>query len=115
MRLLAGSEMPSMLPDPGTTEAIEFGCTCRVIAHQSATDEAEPAEMLTVRDANCPLHAIPIGATRPTEGSSLQCDGGPVTAQRWRMRWPRPEPVVRNVASWRAPSVFRAAASRSPA
>ena len=49
---------------PGTTEAIELGCTCRVIAHQSATDEAEPAEMLTVPDANCPLHAIP---TRPNQ------------------------------------------------
>ena len=64
MRPLAGSEMPSMLPEPGTTEAIELGCTCRLIAHQSATDEAEPAGMLTVPDANCPLHAIP---TRPNQ------------------------------------------------
>ena len=78
MRSLAGSEKPSLLPDPGTTEVIELGCTCRVIAHQSATDEAEPAGMLTVPDANCPLHAeFPLGPTRPTEGSSLQCDGGP--------------------------------------
>ena len=33
MRSLAGSEKPSLLPDPGATEAIELGCTCRVIAH----------------------------------------------------------------------------------
>jgi hypothetical protein len=63
MRPLAGSEMPSMLPEPGTTEAIELGCTCRVIAHQFATDEAEPAGMLTVPDTNCPL-TIP---TRPNQ------------------------------------------------
>ncbi len=46
------------VPEPGTIEAIEFGCTCRVIALRSATDEAEPAGMLMVTDANCPLHSI---------------------------------------------------------
>ena len=51
--------MPSLLPEPGTTEATEVGCTCRVIAHQSTTDEAEFVGMLTVPDSNCPLHAIP--------------------------------------------------------
>jgi hypothetical protein len=51
--------MPSLLPDPGTTEVIGLGCTCRVIAHQSTTDEAVSVGMLMVPDSNCPLHAIP--------------------------------------------------------
>jgi hypothetical protein len=46
----------SLLPEAGTTEAIERGCTCRSIGHWSATDELEPAGMLLVPDANCPLH-----------------------------------------------------------
>jgi hypothetical protein len=44
------------LPAPATTEAIELGCTCRVIAHASATNEGEPAGVLIAPDANCPLH-----------------------------------------------------------
>jgi hypothetical protein len=36
--------------------AIELGCTCHSIAHNSATDEREPAGMLLVPDSNCPLH-----------------------------------------------------------
>ncbi len=46
------------VPEPRRIEAIEFGCTCRVIAHQPATDKAEPAGMLMVTDANCPLYSI---------------------------------------------------------
>lgn len=46
----------SALPRPGTTEAIESGCTCRFIGHVSNTDELEPAGMLMIPDANCPLH-----------------------------------------------------------
>jgi hypothetical protein len=44
------------LPKPGTAEAIELGCTCRVISHDSHTDEPEPAGMLAAPDANCPIH-----------------------------------------------------------
>jgi hypothetical protein len=51
-------------PQPGTTEAIELGCTCRIIGHDSATDEVEPAGLLLVPDPNCPLHAT---AARPEE------------------------------------------------
>ena len=29
------------------------------------------------------------------------------TEQRWRMRWPGPEPVVRNVVNWRNSATFR--------
>lgn len=43
-------------PRPGTMEAIEAGCTCRFIAHDSKTDELEPAGMLMLPDATCPLH-----------------------------------------------------------
>jgi hypothetical protein len=46
----------SLLPEPGTAEAIELGCTCHAIGHTSATDEQEPAAMLTLPDPNCPLH-----------------------------------------------------------
>ncbi len=48
------------LPAPGTTEAIEQGCTCRLISHQSKTDEVEPAGLLVAPDPNCPVHG---GAT----------------------------------------------------
>jgi hypothetical protein len=44
------------LPRPGTAEAIELGCTCPVIAHESHTDEPEPSGMLVAPDANCPIH-----------------------------------------------------------
>jgi hypothetical protein len=58
----------SSLPEPGTTEAIEPGCTCRSIGHSSATDEQEPAGMLMVPDPNCPLHgAAPIGDDKSIE------------------------------------------------
>jgi hypothetical protein len=52
------------IPQPGTTEAIELGCTCRFIGHESATDELEPAGLLLVPDPNCPLHAT---AARPEQ------------------------------------------------
>jgi hypothetical protein len=44
------------LPRPGTTEAVEIGCTCRFIGHQCKTDELEPVGMLMAPDADCPLH-----------------------------------------------------------
>lgn len=46
----------SALPRPGMTEAIESGCTCHFVGHVSNTDELEPAGMLMIPDANCPLH-----------------------------------------------------------
>ena len=51
-----------LVPSPGTAEAIELGCTCQLIAHESGTDEREPAGMLMVPDSNCPLHG---SATQP--------------------------------------------------
>ncbi len=44
------------LPRPETAEAIELGCTCRLIGHESNTDELEPAGMLSAPDPNCPVH-----------------------------------------------------------
>ncbi len=52
------------VPRPGTTEAIELGCTCQVIGHVSDTDEQEPAGMLEGPDPNCPLHGA---AAEPEE------------------------------------------------
>lgn len=46
----------TLVPPPGTTEALELGCTCQLIAHESATQEKEPAGMLIDPDRNCPLH-----------------------------------------------------------
>ena len=54
MRVSAMSD--DSLPKPGTAEAIELGCTCRVIGHESHTDELEPAGMLAAPDASCPVH-----------------------------------------------------------
>jgi len=44
------------LPRPGTPEAIELGCTCRVIGHDAKLEEAAPSGMLTASDTNCPVH-----------------------------------------------------------
>jgi hypothetical protein len=46
----------TVVPVPGTTEAVELGCTCQFIAHESATREREPAGMLIDPDPDCPLH-----------------------------------------------------------
>jgi hypothetical protein len=46
----------SAVPAPGTTEALELGCTCHLIAHEVLTQEREPAGMLIDPDPNCPLH-----------------------------------------------------------
>jgi hypothetical protein len=46
----------TLVPSPGTTEALELGCTCQFIAHDAATQEREPAGMLIDPDPNCPLH-----------------------------------------------------------
>jgi hypothetical protein len=43
-------------PAPGTTEALELGCTCQFIARDAASQEREPAGMLIEPDPNCPLH-----------------------------------------------------------
>jgi hypothetical protein len=60
--------MPSMLPEPGTAEAIELGCTCHSIAHSSGTDEREPAGMLMIPDQNCSLHgSAPLSHDKPIE------------------------------------------------
>ena len=39
-----------------TTEALELGCTCQVIAHEVADQEREPAGIMIDPDPNCPLH-----------------------------------------------------------
>ncbi len=44
------------VPPPGTAEAIELGCTCPVIRHETKAHELEPAGMLAAPDANCPVH-----------------------------------------------------------
>lgn len=54
----------TLVPQPGTAEALELGCSCQLIVHESATDEKEPAGMMLDPDPNCPLH----GSNR--EGSS---------------------------------------------
>jgi hypothetical protein len=46
----------TLVPGPGTAEALELGCTCQLIAHESAMQEREPAGMLIDPDPNCPLH-----------------------------------------------------------
>jgi hypothetical protein len=63
MHLFSAVEMLPMVPEPGTTEAIELGCTCQVIGHQSALDEAEPSSMLTIPSADCPLHTTIVRQT----------------------------------------------------
>ena len=35
------------LPQPGTPEAIELGCTCRFIDHDAKLEEVGPAGMVT--------------------------------------------------------------------
>jgi hypothetical protein len=56
----------SPIPQPGTTEALELGCTCQFIAHDTAIREREPAGMLIEPDPNCPLHGTnrDAGSTR---------------------------------------------------
>ncbi|WP_300217169.1 hypothetical protein [Bradyrhizobium sp.] len=44
------------LPQPGTPEAIELGCTCRFVAHDAKLEEPAPSGMLVAPDANCPVH-----------------------------------------------------------
>jgi hypothetical protein len=46
MRTVEPQMSMSAVPPPGTTEAQELGCTCHVIAHEAATQEREPAEVL---------------------------------------------------------------------
>ena len=51
------------LPQPGTPEAIELGCTCRFISHDAKLEEVGPTGMVITLDANCPIH----GSTAPLE------------------------------------------------
>lgn len=67
MRAHANSAISAFPPQPGTPEAIELGCTCRFIAHESATDELGPAGIFMGLDASCPLHASMLGLSGPTE------------------------------------------------
>ncbi len=52
------------VPAPGTTEAVELGCTCRFIAHEAATPERELAGMLIDPDLDCPLHGTAVHAAK---------------------------------------------------
>src|ERR1700692_3149225 len=56
MRTTSPETSMNLIPPPGTTEALELGCTCQFIAHASDTQEREPAGMLIDSDPNCPLH-----------------------------------------------------------
>ena len=56
MRTVAPQMSMTLVPLPGTTEALELGCTCQFIAYESVIHEREPAGMLTDPDPNCPLH-----------------------------------------------------------
>ena len=51
------------VPPPGTTEAIELGCTCPVICHEIKADELEPAGMLcgSRRELSGPWQRRPTG------------------------------------------------------
>ena len=60
-------QMPmALIPAPGTTEALELGCTCPFIAHDTAIREREPAGMLIEPDPNCPLHGTLTNRSRIT-------------------------------------------------
>ena len=56
MRTTSPETSINLIPPSGTTEALELGCTCQFIAHESDTQEREPAGMLIDPDPNCPLH-----------------------------------------------------------
>ena len=56
MRTGAPQMSVTLVPSPGTSEALELGCTCKLIAHDFAGQEREPAGMLIEPDRNCPLH-----------------------------------------------------------
>jgi hypothetical protein len=52
----SNSPLDYALPAPGTAEAIELGCTCRVVSHDAKLEESGPSGMLAAPDANCPIH-----------------------------------------------------------
>jgi hypothetical protein len=56
MRTTSPETSMNLIPPPGTTEALELGCTCQFIAHESDTQERELAGMSIDPDPNCPLH-----------------------------------------------------------
>jgi hypothetical protein len=65
MRTVAPQMSMTLVPLPGTTEALELGCTCQFIAHESVIHERQPAGMLTDPDPNCPLHKQKAGTAAP--------------------------------------------------
>lgn len=52
----SNSPLDYSLPQPGTPEAIELGCTCLVVSHDAKLEESAPSGMLAAPDANCPVH-----------------------------------------------------------
>jgi hypothetical protein len=56
MRTTSPETSMDLIPRPGTTEALELGCTCHFITHEFNTQEREPAGMSIDPDPNCPLH-----------------------------------------------------------
>jgi hypothetical protein len=43
-------------PRPGTPEATEMGCTCRVVGHDAKLEESAPSALWAAPDPNCPVH-----------------------------------------------------------
>jgi len=66
MRTDAPQMSTTLIPSPGTTEALELGCTCQLIVHESTTQEREPAGRLIDPDPNCPLHGTNRGGSATT-------------------------------------------------
>src|SRR6195256_2150057 len=52
MRTTSPETSMNLIPPPGTTEALELGCTCQFIAHASDTQEREPPGMSIDPDSN---------------------------------------------------------------
>jgi len=60
MRSYARQTSTFLIPRPGTTEAMDLGCTCCSVVHESETNEKQPAGMLMDPNPNCPLHGTAI-------------------------------------------------------
>jgi hypothetical protein len=72
----------SAVPPPGTTEALELGCTCHLIAHEVVTQEGEPAGILIDPDPIRIVHGMELFARKCPVVSCcsrlpirLQCSG----------------------------------------
>ena len=57
--------MPDIIPNPGSDEAIEQGCTCPVMdnAHGAGFPWGEDSEICFWTTADCPLHGSNENAT----------------------------------------------------